>query len=409
VKIFKVYREIFFDAASSISAHKLRSSLTILGIIIGIFSVVVMVSIGAGVKRDINNKFNSIGTNLILILPGSGKTRMLATGSRQSLTLTDVESIASVPYVKYISYQRSSSAQVIYNNINKNSVVNGISPEYFDTMNIAMAEGQNFSTQDYYQGNLTAIVGVNVAKDFFGSANPLGKVIHIANTPVQIIGIISPKGTGIGGVSQDDQIFIPYNTFVRRVMGTKFPNVVQMIAISCQSGDYTSYVEDTVTKLLRINHRLNGNQENDFDIRNLSEIIATANSVITMITLLLSAIAAISLVVGSIGIMNMMLVSVTERTKEIGIRKAIGSTDSNILFQFLCEAVMISLLGSIIGLLLGVATLYILSHFFSVSVQISYFAIALSIGVSVLVGLISGIFPAIKAAKLTPIDALRYE
>ena len=409
MKIFKVYREIFFDAASSISAHKLRSSLTILGIIIGIFSVVVMVSIGAGVKRDINNKFNSIGTNLILILPGSGKTRMLATGSRQSLTLTDVESIASVPYVKYISYQRSSSAQVIYNNINKNSVVNGISPEYFDTMNIAMAEGQNFSTQDYYQGNLTAIVGVNVAKDFFGSANPLGKVIHIANTPVQIIGIISPKGTGIGGVSQDDQIFIPYNTFVRRVMGTKFPNVVQMIAISCQSGDYTSYVEDTVTKLLRINHRLNGNQENDFDIRNLSEIIATANSVITMITLLLSAIAAISLVVGSIGIMNMMLVSVTERTKEIGIRKAIGSTDSNILFQFLCEAVMISLLGSIIGLLLGVATLYILSHFFSVSVQISYFAIALSIGVSVLVGLISGIFPAIKAAKLTPIDALRYE
>ena len=409
MKIFKVYREIFFDAASSISAHKLRSSLTILGIIIGIFSVVVMVSIGAGVKRDINNKFNSIGTNLILILPGSGKTRMLATGSRQSLTLTDVESIASVPYVKYISYQRSSSAQVIYNNINKNSVVNGISPEYFDTMNIAMAEGQNFSTQDYYQGNLTAIVGVNVAKDFFGSANPIGKVIHIANTPVQIIGIISPKGTGIGGVSQDDQIFIPYNTFVRRVMGTKFPNVVQMIAISCQSGDYTSYVEDTVTKLLRINHRLNGNQENDFDIRNLSEIIATANSVITMITLLLSAIAAISLVVGSIGIMNMMLVSVTERTKEIGIRKAIGSTDSNILFQFLCEAVMISLLGSIIGLLLGVATLYILSHFFSVSVQISYFAIALSIGVSVLVGLISGIFPAIKAAKLTPIDALRYE
>ncbi|MBF1727623.1 MULTISPECIES: ABC transporter permease [Veillonella] len=403
-----MYKESFLMAWASLIANKMRSILTMLGIIIGVAAVIALVSIGNGVKQDIQNSISSLGSNLLMVMPGAPRTPGVrpSAGSMKSLKVSDYEAIAKLDGVKAASPMTNGSYVVIYQNKNWTTSVSGVSYNYLDVNNWSMKSGRFLSEKNVQNRERVAVVGKTVVKNLFGDEDPVGAEIRVKNIPFRIIGVLNSKGSGAMGNDQDDMVIIPYTTAMERVEGVDY---LRMIYVVGKDENGIDRLQSDIENLLRVRHGIKDTNLDDFNIQNMNSIMETMEETTGTLTLFLGAVAAISLVVGGIGIMNIMLVSVTERTREIGVRKALGATYSVIVTQFLIEAVVISLMGGIIGIILGIGSSKLIGMASGMSTVISVPTIVMSFAFSMAIGLIFGIYPARKAAKLNPIDALHYE
>lgn len=403
-----MYKESFLMAWASLIANKLRSILTMLGIIIGVAAVIALVSIGNGVKQDIQDSISSLGSNLLMVMPGAPRTPGVrpTAGSQKTLKVSDYEAIAKLDGVKAASPYTAGSYVAIYQSKNWTTSVSGVNYNFQDVNNWNMEEGRFISEKNVQNRERIAVVGQTVVKNLFAGEDPVGKEIRVKNIPFRVIGVLESKGNGTMGNDQDDAIFIPYTTAMERVEGVDYLRMVYVVAKD-ESG--IDRLQSDIENLLRVRHGIKDPELDNFNIQNMKSIMDTMEQTTGTLTLFLGAVAAISLVVGGIGIMNIMLVSVTERTREIGIRKALGATYNVIVTQFLIEAVVISLMGGIIGIALGIGASYLIGTLSGMSTVISIPTIILSFGFSMAIGLVFGIYPARKAAKLNPIDALHYE
>ena len=403
-----MYKESFLMAWASLIANKMRSILTMLGIIIGVAAVIALVSIGNGVKQDIQNSISSLGSNLLLVMPGAPRTPGVrpSQGSMKSLKVSDYQAISKLDGVKAASPYTANSYVTIYQSKNWTTTVSGVSSNFQDVNNWTMAEGRFISSKNVENRERVAVVGQTVVKNLFAGEDPVGKEIRVKNIPFRVIGVLNSKGNGTMGNDQDDAIFIPYTTAMERVEGVDYLRMVYVVANDDNGIDR---LQSDIENLLRVRHSIKDTNLDDFNIQNMKSIMETMEQTTGTLTLFLGAVAAISLVVGGIGIMNIMLVSVTERTREIGIRKALGATYFVIVTQFLIEAVVISLMGGLIGIALGIGASKLIGLASGMSTVISVPTIVLSFAFSMAIGLVFGIYPARKAAKLNPIDALHYE
>lgn len=403
-----MYKESFLMAWASLIANKLRSILTMLGIIIGVAAVIALVSIGNGVKQDIQDSISSLGSNLLMVMPGAPRTPGVrpTAGSQKTLKVSDYEAIAKLDGVKAASPYTAGSYVAIYQSKNWTTSVSGVNYNFQDVNNWNMEEGRFISEKNVQNRERIAVVGQTVVKNLFAGEDPVGKEIRVKNIPFRVIGVLESKGNGTMGNDQDDAIFIPYTTAMERVEGVDYLRMVYVVAKD-ESG--IDRLQSDIENLLRVRHGIKDPELDNFNIQNMKSIMDTMEQTTGTLTLFLGAVAAISLVVGGIGIMNIMLVSVTERTREIGIRKALGATYNVIVTQFLIEAVVISLMGGIIGIALGIGASHLIGTLSGMSTVISIPTIILSFGFSMAIGLVFGIYPARKAAKLNPIDALHYE
>ena len=396
-------------ALRALRRNKLRSALTALGIIIGVASVVAMVAVGNGAQARITNQVAALGQNLLSIFAGSRRTGGVNSGlgSASTLTLQDAEAIGrEVTDVVAVSPEDSTTAQAIANGRNWSTTVAGESPDYLKIRDWKLASGSMFTDREVRSVAKVAVIGSKTANELFGPLNPVGQNVRVQNIPFVIIGLLESKGAGMGGQNQDDRILIPYSTAMKRLTGDKF---LRSVNVQIGSADRMEIAEQQITSLLRQRHRLTAGRDDDFNIFNQKEIADTVNSISKVITLLLGSVAGISLFVGGIGIMNIMLVSVTERTREIGIRIAVGAQPGDIRLQFLIEAVTLSLLGGLIGVLCGVGASRLLEVVADFKAIVSTGSILLAFGVSSVIGIFFGFYPAHKAAALNPIDALHYE
>lgn len=403
-----MYKESFLMAWASLIANKLRSLLTMLGIIIGVAAVIALVSIGNGVKQDIENSISSLGSNLLVVLPGAPRTpgARSSQGSMKSLKISDYEAIAKLEGVKAASPMTNGSYVVIYQNKNWTTSVAGVNSNFQDVNNWTMTSGRFFSDKNVQNRERVAVVGQTVVKNLFADEDPVGKEIRVKNIPFRVIGVLKSKGNGTMGNDQDDTVLIPYTTSMERVEGIDYLRMVYVVAKDDEGIDR---LQADIENLLRVRHNIKDTNLDDFNIQNMKSIMETVAQTTGTFTLFLGAVAAISLVVGGIGIMNIMLVSVTERTREIGVRKALGATYSVIVTQFLIEAVVISLMGGFIGIAFGIGASKVIGMVSGMSTVVSVPTIIMSFAFSMAIGLIFGIYPARKAAKLNPIDALHYE
>ena len=403
-----MYKESFLMAWASLIANKMRSILTMLGIIIGVAAVIALVSIGNGVKQDIQTSISSLGSNLLMVMPGAPRTPGVrpSAGSMKSLKVSDYEAISKLDGVKAASPMTNGSYVVIYQNKNWTTSVSGVSYNYLDVNNWSMKSGRFLSEKNVQNRERVAVVGKTVVKNLFGDEDPVGAEIRVKNIPFRIIGVLNSKGSGAMGNDQDDMVVIPYTTAMERVEGVDY---LRMIYVVGKDENGIDRLQSDIENLLRVRHGIKDTNLDDFNIQNMNSIMETMEETTGTLTLFLGAVAAISLVVGGIGIMNIMLVSVTERTREIGVRKALGATYSVIVTQFLIEAVVISLMGGIIGIILGIGSSKLIGMASGMSTVISVPTIVMSFAFSMAIGLIFGIYPARKAAKLNPIDALHYE
>lgn len=404
-------KDIFLEAWISMGANKLRSFLTTLGIIIGVGSVVLMLAIGHGSETDIKKTIASMGSNLLVVLSGYtslGGVRSSA-GSAPTLSMNDARAISELSEVATVAPAFPGTAQVIYEANNWSTSILGTTQEFIVARDWSLSAGRPFTEKDMRSATLTALIGVTVKANLFGSEPPIGKIIRIMNMPFEVIGILSPKGQTLEGRDSDDVIMIPITTAQRKVFGTPYPGSVRFMLVKIKSPEAMDTAERKINQLLRERHRIKPKDDNDFTIRNLADVAQGAQLTAHIMSLLLGSVAAISLVVGGIGIMNIMLVSVIERTREIGIRKAIGAPEYSILMQFFGEAIIISSIGSIVGLILGVGGSFIINAIFHITVEVSIWSIFISIAVAISIGLFFGYYPAQKAAKLNPIEALRYQ
>lgn len=403
-----MYKESFLMAWASLIANKMRSLLTMLGIIIGVAAVIALVSIGNGVKQDIEDSISSLGSNLLVVLPGAPRTpgARSSQGSMKSLKISDYEAIAKLEGVKAASPMTNGSYVVIYQNKNWTTSVAGVNSNFQDVNNWTMTSGRFFSDKNVQNRERVAVVGQTVVKNLFADEDPVGKEIRVKNIPFRVIGVLKSKGNGTMGNDQDDTVLIPYTTSMERVEGIDYLRRVYVVA---KDDGGIDRLQADIENLLRVRHNIKDTNLDDFNIQNMKSIMETVAQTTGTFTLFLGAVAAISLVVGGIGIMNIMLVSVTERTREIGVRKALGATYSVIVTQFLIEAVVISLMGGFIGIAFGIGVSKVIGMVSGMSTIVSVPTIIMSFAFSMAIGLIFGIYPARKAAKLNPIDALHYE
>ena len=408
IKLLQIWQTTMI-ALRALRRNKMRSMLTALGIIIGVASVVAMVAVGNGAQARITSQVSALGQNLLTVFAGSKKSGGVNSGlgSASAITLADAEAIQrEVPDVAAVSPEVSVTAQAIANGRNWSTTVVGESPDYLIIRDWKLAAGSMFNESDIRSAAKIAVIGSKTANELFGPLNPVGQSVRIKNIPFTIVGLLESKGAGMGGANQDDRILIPYTTAMKRLTGDRY---LRSVNVEIRSADRMDIAQQQITSLLHQRHRLTSDQSDDFNIFNQKEIADTVNSISKIITLLLGSIAGISLVVGGIGIMNIMLVSVTERTREIGIRIAVGAQPGDIRLQFLIEAVTLSLLGGLIGVLCGVGASHLVGIFTDFKAVVSSGSIILAFGVSSVIGIFFGFYPAHKAAALDPIVALRYE
>jgi putative ABC transport system permease protein len=401
-------------ALRALRVNKLRSTLTMLGIIIGVGAVIAMVGVGSGAQARVAEQIQSLGSNLIIVLSGSTNTSgiRLGQGSRLSITEEDSAAIArEIPAIQATAPSMRGNAQVVYGNLNWATGIQGVTPDYSEVREWGVVTGRFITTEDVAGATKVALLGQTTAENLFGDADPLGQVVRIKKVPFTVIGILDRKGQNSWGQDQDDTALIPLSTAKKKVLGVSQANArsVGSISVKVRPGEDMAEAEAQMRELLRQRHRLQPYQEDDFTLRNLSEILQTQEESSRVMTYLLAAIASVSLLVGGIGIMNIMLVSVTERTREIGLRMAVGARGRDILTQFLVEAVTLSLIGGVIGIVLGVGGSQAISRFAEWRTQVPPSAIAMAFGFAAGVGVFFGFYPARKAARLDPIEALRYE
>lgn len=405
------FKSTFKMAILSLKTNKMRSSLTSLGIIIGVGAVIVMLAIGTGASTKVTKDMEAMGSNLLTIRSAAANQAgvRVGMGTRPSLTLKDARAIRRyVRGVESVAPVSNGSKQVVYGNQNWQTTVYGTTASYLSIKSYEILTGRNFTKEDIQNSAKVAIIGSTVATELFGDMNPVGKTIRVDDVPFRIAGLLKTKGS-TGPFDNDDLIFIPITTAQKKVFGVYFPGTVNMIVVKAQNPEVMTYTEEDIDEILTIRHNIGVNQEKDFEIRNSAEFQERLKSTVKTFSILLGSIASVSLLVGGIGIMNIMLVSVTERTREIGIRMAIGARASDIRKQFLIEALMLAIIGGMIGVVAGVITAKIVTAFSDLTTEISAFSIILSLGFSALVGVIFGFYPAYKASLLNPIEALRYE
>jgi putative ABC transport system permease protein len=401
-------------AVRALRVNKLRSALTMLGIVIGVGAVITMVAVGAGAQARVAEQIQSLGSNMIIVLSGSILSGGVRMGSGSQLTITEDDAWAiqrEIPAVAAAAPTSRGGAQVVYGNLNWATGIQGVTLEFFTAREWDVADGRLFSQEEVEGAGKVALVGLTVAGNLFGDSDPLGQVIRIKNVPFTVIGLLERKGQTTFGQDQDDTVLIPLSTAKRKVLGQSQANArsVGSIAVKVREARAMPEAEQEIRGLLRQRHRLQAFQDDDFNIRNLTEVLQSQEASSRVLTLLLAAIASVSLLVGGIGIMNIMLVSVTERTREIGLRMAVGARGRDILLQFLVEAVTLSLIGGAIGIAMGLAGSYSIAYFAQWRTLVSTEAVFVAFAFAAAVGVFFGFYPARKAAALNPIDALRYE
>ena len=407
------------EAWHAMSANRLRTFLTMLGMVIGVGAVVLMMAIGEGAQRAIKKSIDSMGSNLFVVLSGSSNSIGVrtGTGNAPTLNINDAAAVADLTDIAMVAPINTGNAQIVYAGNNWNTSVIGTVPDYFNIRSWNVEEGYVFTETDIRSATRVALIGKTVAENLFGDeTSPVGKTIRIKNNPFIILGVLERKGQSLDGRDQDDTVIVPISTAQRKVFGNQIPGSVRMIMAQAKSEKVMSIAEDSINGLLRQRHNIRESMDNDFSLRNLTAMANTAAETTKTMSLLLGAIASISLLVGGIGIMNIMLVSVTERTREIGIRMAVGARGRDILVQFLIESVVLSCFGGVIGLAMGIsASVGITTLINSISpgadwpVVVSIPAGIVAMVFAAVVGLVFGLYPAWQASRLDPIDALRYE
>jgi putative ABC transport system permease protein len=401
-------------ALRSLRVNKLRTALTMLGIMIGVGAVIAMVSVGTGAQARVAEQIQSLGSNLIIVLPGSRNSAGLRLGQGSQVTITEDDAAAiarEIPVVQAVAPSSRGNAQVVYGNLNWSTNITGVTADYFETRDWGIVSGRPILREDTDGATKIALLGQTAALNLFGDSDPVGEIIRIKKVPFTVVGVLARKGQTTWGQDQDDIILIPLSTAKKKVLGASQANSrsVNSISIKVLPGEDMSEAEAQVRTLLRDRHRLQPYQEDDFWIRNLAEVLQTQEETSAVLTYLLAAIASVSLLVGGIGIMNIMLVSVTERTREIGLRMAVGARARDILTQFLVEAVTLSLIGGIIGIVLGIGSSNAISYFAEWRTVLDPGSVVLAFGFAAAIGIFFGFYPARKASRLDPIEALRYE
>ena len=401
-------------AFRALKMNKLRSALTMLGIVIGVASVIATVAIGSGATQRIQQQIASIGSNIIIVVPGSTSSSGVRLGSGNAVTLSEADArelAAQCPDVAIAAPLVRGGAQVVYGNNNWATSVYGVTPDYLTIRDFSVVDGAEFTQQDVDAANKVAVLGATPVANLFGGADPIGQTIRIKNVPFTVVGVLSPKGQSAQGQDQDDVILLPISTAKRKVLGVKQANAdaVDTIMMQAQSGAQMPAAQDEAQALLRQRHHLQSADADDFSVRNMQEIFAAQEASSSIMAMMLAAVASVSLVVGGIGIMNIMLISVRERTREIGLRQALGAKTHDILTQFLVEAVALSVAGGVVGIILGISASAIISRLAGWATSVGPGAVLLAVFFSAVVGISFGYYPARKAAYLDPIEALRYE
>ncbi len=403
------FTSILKIAIRALTRNKLRSALTMLGIIIGVGAVIATVGVGQGASQKVQDQIASMGTNMLFISAGSVNRGGLhiGIGATKSLTEEDMKAMQQqIPTVAQAAPGSTASQQLVYDNQNWNTRVTGTEPQYFDIRDWPIASGSSFTPDDVNRSADVVVLGETVRQNLFGGEDPVGQTVRIGNLPFKVVGVLAPKGSSGLGQDQDDSVYVPITTLQKKISGQ---NWLQYIVVSAVSQPASYAAQGQITALLRDRHHIHPGQDDDFSIRNLADVAQLADQSSKVMTLLLASIAGVSLIVGGIGIMNIMLVSVTERTREIGIRMAIGATESDVQRQFLTESVVLSIAGGTVGILFGVAASLIVTKVLGWPVLLSLTAVVTAVLFSMATGVFFGLYPARKAARLDPIEALRFE